>query len=129
MIHDNEPGCDDAACRPGTVLAGHGGEPEIARAAATAPLPLIAFDRAQAAALGERQIHVVSPHAPVVGVTTKSLLAGSSARSGSTARPVKRWPRAPPTAAMVVALRRLGDLDAHGDRPDPAIWLRGADAA
>ena len=58
------------------VLAGLAGEPEIERAAATAPLPLVAFDGAQGAALGDREVHVALPFAPVDGVPTEELLAG-----------------------------------------------------
>src|SRR3954463_11553501 len=47
------------------VLAGLAGHPEIERAAALAPLPVIAFDGVQGADLGAgREVHVALPFAP-----------------------------------------------------------------
>ena len=111
------------------VLAGLAGEPEIERAAASAPLPLVAFDGVQGAALGDREIRVAMPYAPVDGVPAGALLAGveharhaadlvvRAAAEGAADRP-----------AMLAALRRLGRFDAHGDPPDPPVWLWRADA-
>jgi hypothetical protein len=60
------------------IVAGLAGEAEIERAAASAPLPLVAFDGAQGAALGEREVRVALPYAPVDGVPTDELLADAA---------------------------------------------------
>jgi hypothetical protein len=112
------------------VLAGLAGQPEIALAAATAPLPLIAFDGAQGAALGNRQIHVALPLAPVDGVAIQGLLAGvERARHGAQLVVRALADGATDRAAMLATLRRLGGFDAHGDPPNPPVFLWGADAA
>jgi hypothetical protein len=58
------------------VLAGLAGEPEIERAAETAPLPRIAFDGAQGAPLADREVCVAMPYAPADGVPNRDVLAG-----------------------------------------------------
>jgi hypothetical protein len=110
------------------VLAGLTGEPEIERATPSAPLPLVAFDGVQGAALGDREVCVAMPYAPVNAVPTPELLAGieraryaanlllRAAAEGAADRP-----------AMLAALRRLGGFDSHGDPPDPPVWLWRAD--
>jgi hypothetical protein len=112
------------------VLAGLAGEPEIEQATASAPLPVVAFDGVQGAALGDREVRVAMPYAPVNGVPTSGLLAGlerarhaadlviRAAAEGAADRP-----------AMLAALRRLGGFDSHGDPPDPPVWLWEADPA
>jgi hypothetical protein len=112
------------------VLAGLAGEPEIERARTSAPLPVVAFDGVQGAALGEREVRVAMPYGPVDGVPTDELLAGverahhaadlvvRAATEGAADRP-----------AMLAALRRLGGFDSHGDPPGPPVWLWHADAA
>jgi hypothetical protein len=119
------PSADDADV---VVLAGLTGEPEIERATASAPLPLVAFDGVQGAALGDREVCVAMPYAPVNAVPTPELLAGieraryaanlllRAAAEGAADRP-----------AMLAALRRLGGFDSHGDPPDPPVWLWRAD--
>ena len=93
------------------VLAGLAGEPEIARAAATAPLPLIAFDGVQGADLGEREVRIALPFAPGSDFAERAahaarlvLESGASERSG-----------------VLVALRE--QFDEHGDPIDPPVWL------
>jgi hypothetical protein len=112
------------------ILAGLAGEPEIERATASAPLPLVAFDGAQGAALGDREVRVALPYAPVDGVPTDELLAGvERARRASNlvVRAVAEGDEHCETVGG--ALRRHGGFDVHGDPPDPAVWLWRADAA
>jgi hypothetical protein len=94
------------------VLAGLVGEPEIAEAAALAPLPLIAFDGIQGADLGEREVHVALPCPPdlIAPVRQAAELAAS-------------------VGSRADALRELrARFDAHGDPLDPPVWLWRADA-
>jgi hypothetical protein len=112
------------------VLAGLIGEPEIERATASAPLPLVAFDGVQGATLGDRDVRVAMPYAPVNGVPTDELLAGvASARHGAelVVRAVAEG--AADRSAMLAALRERGGFDMYGDPPDPPVWLWRADAA
>jgi hypothetical protein len=112
------------------VLAGLAGTPEMELAAASAPLPLIAFDGAQGAALGDREIRVALPFEPVDGVATRDLLAGvERARHGAQLIAQALGDGATDRAAMLATLRRLGGFDIHGDPPDPHVWLWHADAA
>jgi hypothetical protein len=112
------------------ILAGLAGEPEIERAATSAPLPIWAFDGAQGAALGEREVRVALPYAPVDSVPSEELLAGIE-RAQQAAELVVRASAdgAVDRATMLTALRRLGGFDAHGDPTDPPVWLWRADAA
>lgn len=112
------------------ILAGLAGEREIERAAASAPLPIVAFDGAQGAALGDREVRVALPFAPVDGIPTDELMAGAESAQRAAhlvARAVAEG--AGDRAAMLTALRRLGGLDAHGDPTAPPVWLWRADAA
>jgi hypothetical protein len=112
------------------VLAGLTGEPEIERATASVPLPVVAFDGVQGAALGDRDVHVAMPYAPVNGVPTDELLAGvASARHGADLVVRAAAEGATDRTAMLAALRQLGGFDSHGDPPDPPVWLWRADAA
>jgi hypothetical protein len=102
------------------VLAGLAGEPEIARAAALAPLPVIAFDGVQGADLGPgRSVHVALPFTPAPGgpdlkdpVQRAAALVATAVEDGAADR-----------AALLHALRALGPFDAHGDPVDPPVWL------
>jgi hypothetical protein len=112
------------------VLAGLTGEPEIKRATASAPLPLIAFDGAQGAALGDREVCIAMPYAPVSGVPTRELLAGvDRARHAATLVVRAAAQGAADRLAMLAALRQVGGFDSHGDPPDPPVWLWRADTA
>jgi hypothetical protein len=110
------------------VLAGLASEPEIERAAALSPLPVIAFDGVQGAELGSgRDVWVALPFAPEGGTESHALLVGSARRAaelvvaaisaGATDR-----------ARLLAALRLLGPFDSHGDPIDPPVWLWRADA-
>jgi hypothetical protein len=112
------------------VLAGLTGEPEIDVATASAPLPVVAFDGVQGAALGDREVRIALPYAPVDGVPTHELLAGVE-RAQRAAELVVRAATegAADRPAMLAALRQLGGFDLHGDPPDPQVWLWRADAS
>jgi hypothetical protein len=112
------------------IVAGLAGEAEIERAAASAPLPLVAFDGAQGAGLGEREVRIALPYAPVDGVPTDELLAGAECAHRAAdlvVRAVAEGARDRPE--MLTALRRLGGFDAHGDPTEPRVWLWRADDA
>ena len=112
------------------ILAGLAGEPEIERAAASAPLPIVAFDGAQGAALGEREVRLALPHAPLDGVPTEELLAGVERAQRAAELVVQAVAEgAADRPSMLTALRRLGGFDSHGDPTDPPVWLWRADAA
>ena len=112
------------------ILAGLAGEPEIERAAASAPLPVWAFDGAQGAALGEREVRLALPYAPVDGVPSDELLAGVERAQRAAELVVRaRADGAAERSTMLTTLRRLGGFDAHGDPADPPVWLWRADAA
>lgn len=111
------------------VLAGLAGQPEIESAAGTSPLPLIAFDGVQGAALVEREVRVALPRSPVSGVSTDDPLLGVTAarraaalvREAVTAGERNR-------AGVLAAVRHLSGCDEFGDPPDPPVWLWRADA-
>ena len=112
------------------VLAGLAGEPEIERAAATAPLPLVAFDGAQGAALGDREVHVALP----VRAGGRRPDRGAPGRGGARGAAADLVVRAiaedvDGRPAVLTALRRLGGFDANGDPSDPPVWLWRADSA
>jgi hypothetical protein len=112
------------------ILAGLAGEPEIERASSLAPLPLVAFDGVQGAALGDREVRLALPYAPVSGFRIPELLSGAG-RAHAAADLVVRAVAdgAADRPAMLAALRGLGGFDAHGDPPNPPVWLWRADAA
>jgi hypothetical protein len=109
------------------VAAGLAGQPEVERVAALAPLPVIAFDGLQGAALGAaREVRVALPFAPEAAsdghvrlepcARRAAELVVAALRAGAGDRP-----------AVLDALRALGPFDAHGDPIDPPVWLWRAD--
>jgi hypothetical protein len=101
------------------VLAGLAGHPEIERAAALAPLPVIAFDGVQGADLGAgREVHVALPFAPgsdragIEEAGRAARLVVAALRRGADSR-----------AAVLRTLRELGPFDEHGDPIEPVVWL------
>src|SRR5919199_4859013 len=107
------------------VLCGLAGAPEIARAAALAPLPIVGFDGVQGADLGAgRDVRLALPVAPGPDVVVGDLLffieptrraaevVVAALRSGAADR-----------AAVLREMRRLGPFDHHGDPVDPPVWL------
>jgi hypothetical protein len=112
------------------VLAGLVGRPEIAAAADTAPLPIIAFDGVQGAPLGDRDIGLALPYAPVDGVPTSDLLAGvRQARHAAELVTRALAEGAADRQTVLATVRRLGKFDTHGDPPEPPVWLWRADQA
>lgn len=110
------------------VLAGLAGEPEIERVGDSAPLPVIAFDGVQGATLGERQVHLALPYAPVDGIPTAELLAGvDQARRAAQLVTRALAEGADDRTSVLATIRRLGGFDEHGDPPDPPVWLWRAD--
>jgi hypothetical protein len=112
------------------VLAGLAGGSEIELLARSAPLPVIAFDGVQGAALGDREVGLALPYAPVDGVPTDELLAGvEQARRAAQLVIRALTDGANDRQTVLAAIRRLGWFDAHGDPPDPPVWLWRADPA
>lgn len=112
------------------VLCGLAGAPEVGRAAALAPLPVVAFDGIQGADLGAgRDVRIALPVAPAEGVRPGEVLffleparraaelVAGALRDGARDR-----------AAMLAAMRAAGPFDEHGDPADPPVWLWRADA-
>ena len=115
------PRTQDAGEADLVVLAGLTGEPEIARAATLAPLPVIAFDGAQGASLGAgREVCLALPFAPgpeppftgVDEARRAAQLVVGAFEGGARDR-----------AAMLAALRAHRGFDQHGDPVDPPVWL------
>jgi hypothetical protein len=112
------------------VLAGLAGQPEIAAAAETAPLPVIAFDGAQGATLGDRDVRLALPYAPVEGVPTSDLPAGvQQARHAAELVTRALAEGATDRRTTLAAVRRLGGFDTQGDPPEPPVWLWRTDPA
>jgi len=112
------------------VLAGDRGEPEIEVAAESTPLPVIAFDGVQGATLGDREVRVALPYAPVDGVPIHELLAGMQQARRAAELVIRALSEgAHDRQAVLAAIRSLGSFDEHGDPPDPLVWLWHADAA
>jgi hypothetical protein len=111
------------------VLCGLAGSPEIERAAALAPLPVVCFDGVQGADLGvDRDVLVALPCAPAEDVVVGDVL--------FFAEPVRRAAAlvvgglragASDRAALLAAMRAAGPFDAHGDPVDPPVWLWRSD--
>src|SRR5262249_21869740 len=111
------------------VLCGLAGSNEIERAAALAPLPVIAFDGVQGGDLGAgRDVCLALPIAPAEGVVVGDVLffvepvraaarlvAGAGAGGGGD------------RAAVLAAMRAAGRFDAHGDPVGARVWLWRAD--
>lgn len=123
------PRASDPADADVVVLCGLAGAPEVERAAALAPLPVVAFDGVQGADLGAgRDVRVALPVAPAADVVVGDVLffvepvmraaelVVAALRSGATDR-----------AALLREMRRLGPFDEHGDPVDPPVWLWRAD--
>jgi hypothetical protein len=123
------PVTDDPAVADLVVLCGLAGAPEMARAAALAPLPVVAFDGAQGADLGPgREVRLALPVAPAEDVVVGDVLffvepARRAARLVADALHAGADDR----ARLLAALRAAGPFDAHGDPVDPPVWLWRAD--
>src|SRR3954454_4269694 len=119
-------GPDDADL---VVLCGLAGSPEVERAAALAPLPVVCFDGVQGADLGAgRDVRIALPVAPAGDVRPGEMLffveparrAASLVADGLRAGARDR-------AALLTAMRAAGPFDEHGDPVDAPVWLWRAD--
>jgi hypothetical protein len=123
------PRADDPADADLVVLCGLPGAPAGGRAAALAPLPVVAFDGIQGAALGAgRDVRVAMAVAPGDGVVVgdhlffaaptrrAAELVADGVRAGASDR-----------AALLAAMRAAGRFDEHGDPIAPPVWLWRAD--
>ena len=124
------PRAEDPAEADLVVLCGLAGGAEIDRAAALAPLPVVAFDGVQGAELGAgREVTVALPVAPADGVVVGDVLffvepARRAARLVAAALAGGARNR----ARVLFAMRAAGPFDEHGDPVDPPVWLwRAAD--
>ena len=125
------PRVDDPVDADLVVLCGLAGAPEMDRAAALAPLPVVAFDGAQGADLGpDREVRLALPVAPAADAVVGDVLfyvepARRAARLVADALHAGARDR----AALLAALRAAGPFDAHGDPVDPPVWLWRADGS
>jgi hypothetical protein len=107
------------------VLCGLAGAPEVERAAALAPLPVVAFDGVQGADLGPgRDVCVALPIAPADDVRPGEVLffvAPARRAAGLVVEGLRGGAR--DRAALLAALRAAGPFDEHGDPVDPPVWL------
>jgi hypothetical protein len=119
------PTTDDPADADLVVLGGLAGAPEMDRAAALAPLPVVAFDGVQGADLGPgREVRLALPVAPAEGVVVGDVLFFVEPARRA-ARLVAEAVRggADDRSHLLAALRAAGPFDAHGDPVDPPVWL------
>jgi hypothetical protein len=119
------PRTDSAGDADLVVLCGLAGAPEIERAAALAPLPVVAFDGVQGADLGAgREVRLALPVAPAPGVVVGDALffVEPTRRAASLVVAALRSGAADRAAALA-EMRRLGPFDEHGDPVDPPVWL------
>jgi hypothetical protein len=116
------------------VLCGLAGAPELERAAALAPLPVVAFDGVQGADLGAgRDVRLALPFAPPEGAGdrgTDDVFTVEPARRAArlVAGAVRASAGPADRAALLEAMRAAGPFDAHGDLADPPVWLWRAGA-
>jgi hypothetical protein len=123
------PRADDPDEADVLILAGLAGEPEVERALALAPLPIIGFDGVQGADLGTgREVRLALPHAPADGVEPDALFDGrEAAREAGRLIVAATQQGAAGRDELLAALRQLGPFDEHGDPVDPPVWLWRAD--
>jgi hypothetical protein len=107
------------------VLCGLTGHSEMKRAAALAPLPVVAFDAVQGADLGAgRDVLVALPYGPEdeAAMADGTLGAGQARRAAELVAAALRG-GASDREAVLAALRALGPFDAHGDPVGAPVWL------
>jgi hypothetical protein len=124
------PRADSAADADLVVLCGLAGAPEIQRAAALAPLPVVAFDGVQGADLGAgREVRLALPVAPAPGIVVGDVLffVEPTRRAAQLVVAALHQGTAD-RAALLAEMRRLGPFDEHGDPVDPPVWLWRAGA-
>ena len=115
------PRAADVAGAAFAIVAGVPEEPGMERAAATAPLPVVAFDGIQGLDIGfDRDVWVVLPFAED---PTHGIEAARAAQLVVDALAVGARTR----AEVLEACRAAGPFDEHGDPIDPPVWLWRAD--
>jgi hypothetical protein len=115
------PRADESGQADLVVLAGLAGEAEIAVARDLAPLPVVAFDGAQGADLGDdRQVALVLPFAPSKWFSPAEQFLGleAAARAAGLVVRVDCADR----QALLEYLRR-SEFDVHGDPLHAPVWL------
>jgi hypothetical protein len=107
------------------VLCGIEGEPEIELVRSLAPLPVIAFDGAQGAGLGDtRDVLFALPFAPAPELAAPRLFAGlGQARRAAELVVDIVSNGAADRSSVLAAFRRSNAFDHHGDPIDPDVWL------
>jgi hypothetical protein len=122
------PRTEDPGSADLVVVAGLVGQPEVERAAALAPLPLIAFDGIQGAELRTGgDVCVALPFSPDAGADGRVRLEACAGRAAELIVAATQAGVAS-RVDLLDALRTLGTFDAHGDPIDPPVWLWRADA-
>jgi hypothetical protein len=111
------PRAADVAGAAFALVAGVPEEPGMERAAATAPLPVVAFDGIQGLDVGfDRDVWVVLPFAedPTHGIEAAraAQLVADALAAGARTR-----------GDVLDACRAAGPFDEHGDPIDPPVWL------
>jgi hypothetical protein len=94
------------------VLAGLPGEPEIDRARALAPLPIIAFDGIQGEAFPDQEVTLALVYAPGPTGVAEARRAAEIVVAGETLQ----------------GMRALGPFDEHGDPVNAAVYFVDYDA-
>jgi hypothetical protein len=97
------------------VLCGLAGQPEIERVRALSRHTVIAFDGIQGDDLGDHDVLVAMPYAPVNGLAHEDVLAGVAN--------AERAARLVVEADTLDKLRAHPGFDEHGDPVDPPVWL------
>jgi hypothetical protein len=107
------------------VLCGLPGGSENERAAALAPLPVVAFDGVQGADLGAgRDVRLALPVRPAPEVVVGDVLFYvEPTRRAAQLVVAALHEGTGDRAALLEEMRRLGPFDEHGDPVDPPVWL------
>ena len=107
------------------VVCGLADHPEMERAAALAPLPVLAFDAVQGADLGPgRDVLVALPYGPEnEAAMADGTLGARHARRAAELVVAALRGGAGDREAVLAALRALGPFDAHGDPVGAPVWL------
>ena len=118
------PRTGDPAAADLVVLCGLAGSAEADRAAALAPLPVIAFDGIQGAHLGAgRDVRVALTVAPSDDVLPGDRFFAEPTRRAAELVASGLRAGARDRAALLAAMRAAGPFDEHGDPVDAPVWL------